>query len=366
MMRWLWSLLSCLLLYVAFPLPAFGYVVVIDPGHGGKDAGALGSNSKEKDVVLAVGRQVKELLEKNMKDVDVVMTRDTDRFIPLQGRADLANSKKADIFISIHANSIDLNSKNRNTVSGASVYTLGLKRTDANLAVAMRENSVMKLEKDYKTTYSGFDPNSTESYIMFEMLQQHNLESSISLAGAIEDELVATASRKRGGVKQAPFWVLVQTSMPAVLVELDFICNPEQEEFMTSEKGQKLLARAIYEGVDAYRHKHKSSPPQEKKTQAKENKKAKEKKQEEPTEKENNTEPILFRIQFLTSPRAIDKKDPRLKGIKKVDSYKEKNTYKYVSGSYSTLEQAQKDLPKLKERYPDAFIVKTRGGERVR
>lgn len=230
------------------------FIVAIDPGHGGKDAGALGENTNEKSVNLAVALELRDLLAKQMKDARVIMTRDDDTFIPLQTRADIANRKKANIFVSIHANSVDKKNPRRSLVQGASVYTLGLQKTQANLEVAMRENAVMKLEKDYRTTYQGFDPNSAESYIMFELMQHANIESSLDLANEVEKELVRTASRANSGIKQAPFWVLVRTSMPAILVELDFICNPEQEAFLNSKEGQAKLAKAIFNGIKNYRN----------------------------------------------------------------------------------------------------------------
>lgn len=247
--------LLLILLLPALALSAEGkeFTVVIDPGHGGKDAGALGRKTNEKTINLAVAKQLRDLLRSNMNDVNVIMTRSNDTFVTLQGRADMANRKHADIFISIHANSVDKKSPMFTSVNGAAVYTLGLQRSETNLSVAMRENAVMKLEPDYSTTYEGFDPSSAESYIAFEMMQHANLDQSIELAEAVQNQLVRTAGRKNNGVRQAPFWVLVRTSMPAILVELDFICNPAMEKFMASEQGQKKLALAIYRGIEKYR-----------------------------------------------------------------------------------------------------------------
>ena len=252
-------IIRLLLLLLLLPATAFTaegkqeFTVVIDPGHGGKDAGALGRKTNEKSVNLGVGCKLRDLINSNMSDANVVMTRSGDNFVTLQGRADIANRKHADIFISIHANSIDKKSPMHTSVNGASVYTLGLKRSDTNLSVAMRENAVMKLEPDYSTTYAGFDPSSAESYIAFDLMQHANLDQSIELAEAVQNQLVRTAGRKNNGVRQAPFWVLVRTSMPAILVELDFICNPAMEKFMASEQGQQKLALAIYRGIEKYR-----------------------------------------------------------------------------------------------------------------
>lgn len=252
------KILSCIiiLLSVFVSVPVAGakdFVVVLDPGHGGRDAGALGLRTNEKTINLKVAKKLKELIEDGMSDAKVEMTREGDRFVQLQGRADFANSRHADVFISIHANSLDRKSPSYSRVHGAAVYTLGLDRSDTNLAVAMRENAVMKLEDDYSTVYEGFDPSSTESYIAFEMMQHKNMDQSIALAEAVQNQLVRTAGRKNNGVRQAPFWVLVRTSMPAILVELDSISNPQMEKYMASESGSSALAKAIYNGLDRYR-----------------------------------------------------------------------------------------------------------------
>lgn len=359
----------CMLLFGLAPhVAAKDFVVVIDPGHGGRDAGALGLRTNEKSVNLKVALKLKEMLESDMDGVKVEMTRSTDRFIPLQKRADFANSKHADIFISIHANSISKKSPTHRTINGSAVYTLGLDRSDTNLSVAMRENEVMKLEPDYSTTYQGFDPSSTESYIAFEMMQHKNMDQSIALAEAVQNQLVRTAGRKNNGVRQAPFWVLVRTSMPSILVELDFICNPTMETFMSSDKGSTKLARAIYNGIERYRksstHSAVTAPTRRHKPVNRP-----EVKEEEPETVSNakdDDSKIVYKIQFLTSPKVIPASDRRFKGIKEIDSYRENGMIKYTSGSYSSVSQASGDLKKIKKKYPDAFVIKTRGGKRVK
>lgn len=227
------------------------FVVVLDPGHGGKDFGAVGKITNEKTINLEVARRVRKMLGRH-KDVKVVMTRDDDTFLSLQERANIANKAHGDLFVSIHVNSVDRRSKNRLTVAGASVYTLGLHRTAENLDVAKRENAVMALEPDYSTTYCGFDPNSTESYIIFELNQNKHIDQSIQFARTVQHQLTTTAQRKDRGVRQAGFWVLMATSMPAVLVELDFICNPTMEKFMHTDSGKDKFARSIYNAVTEY------------------------------------------------------------------------------------------------------------------
>ncbi|MDE6865813.1 MAG: N-acetylmuramoyl-L-alanine amidase, partial [Muribaculaceae bacterium] len=192
------------------------FVVVIDAGHGGNDVGAVDNGVREKDINLAVAKRLQEDLQRKMKNVKVIMTRSNDNFVTLQGRADIANKNHADLFISIHTNSVDAKNPNRKSVCGTSVYALGLHKDKENLNIAKRENSVIELEKDHAEKYSGFDPNKDESYIIFEMAQKKNLEQSLRFANFAQKQLVNHSGRKDRGVKQAGFWVLWATSMPAV------------------------------------------------------------------------------------------------------------------------------------------------------
>ena len=227
-------------------------VVVLDPGHGGKDFGACDNGATEKAINLAVAKKVASLVDKKLKNVKVVMTRTTDKYLTLQERADIANNANGDLFMSIHVNSVDKKNKNRKSVRGSSVYVLGLHRDQDNMKVAMRENSVIELENDYKEKYSGFDPSKDESYIIFEMSQKRNLGESIRVASEAQKGLTDKAGRADRGVRQAGFWVLWATSMPAVLVELDFICNPESVKFMTSEDGEDKLAMSLFESIKKF------------------------------------------------------------------------------------------------------------------
>ena len=229
------------------------FVLIIDAGHGGKDVGAKGSRHKEKDINLAVAKLLAARVKKEYKDVKVVMTRDKDEFVSLKDRAATANNAHGDLFISIHVNSLPLKSKKRKTFNGAEVYTLGLGKSEENLAVAMRENSVMSLESDYSEEYQGFDPESPESYIIFELSQTADMEQSIDMADLVQQSLVAKAGRRDIGVKQSGFWVLWATSMPSILIELDFISNPTQEQFLGSAEGQRKLADAIFDAFKKYR-----------------------------------------------------------------------------------------------------------------
>lgn len=229
------------------------FVVVIDAGHGGKDAGACDNNVKEKDINLGVALQLEELLKKKMKDVKVVMTRDNDTFYSLQQRADIANKARGDLFISIHTNSVDASNPNRTTVAGSSVYVLGLHKDQNNMQVARRENSVIQLERNFTENYEGFDPNKDESYIIFEMAQKKNLSQSFKFADEVQKQLVKVAGRRDRGVHQAGFWVLWATSMPSILIELDFITNPNSAKYISSTTGQERLAEGIFKAIQSYR-----------------------------------------------------------------------------------------------------------------
>lgn len=227
------------------------FTLVIDAGHGGHDAGAVGSYSKEKDINLRVALAFGKLVEQNCEDVRVVYTRKTDVFIPLQRRADIANNQKADLFISIHTNALPEGRQ----AYGSETYTLGMARANANLAVAKRENSVITLETDYKTTYQGFDPSKAESYVIFEFMQDKHMKQSVDLADCIQKQY-KQAGRPNKGVHQAGFLVLRNTSMPSVLTELGFITTPSEESYLNSAEGVDALSRSIYNGFLAYRRLH--------------------------------------------------------------------------------------------------------------
>lgn len=230
------------------------FTLVIDAGHGGHDAGAVGSFSKEKNINLNVALAFGRLVENNCPDVKVIYTRRTDVFIPLQRRADIANNNKADLFISIHTNALP----NGRIAYGSETYSLGMARAGANLAVAKRENSVITLESDYKRTYQGFDPNKAESYVIFEIMQDRYMKQSVDLASCIQRQYTA-AGRPNKGVHQAGFLVLRNTSMPSVLTELGFITTPAEEAYLNSQQGISELSRSIYNGFLTYRRMHEKS-----------------------------------------------------------------------------------------------------------
>ncbi|MDE6311136.1 MAG: N-acetylmuramoyl-L-alanine amidase [Muribaculaceae bacterium] len=232
------------------------FTLVLDPGHGGKDSGCVGDISNEKTIVLNVAKMLGEMVKEAYGDsVKTVFTRNSDTFISLQERANIANRAGGDFFVSIHVNSVDKRSPGRRNITGASVYTLGLHKSENNLGVAMRENAVMELEEDFSETYQGFDPNSSESYIIFELSQDANIKQSLEMASLMQGQLTGYAGRADKDVRQAGFWVLWSTSMPSVLVELDFICNPQAERFLASKNGQKKCAEALFRAFkEYYRH----------------------------------------------------------------------------------------------------------------
>jgi N-acetylmuramoyl-L-alanine amidase len=232
------------------------FILVIDPGHGGHDAGAVGKITKEKTINLNVALAFGKLVEQNCPDVKVIYTRKTDVFIPLHTRADIANRNKADLFISIHTNALPKGHISR----GLETYTLGMHRAADNLAVAKRENEVILYEKDYKQRYQGFDPNSSESYIMFEYMTDHNMAQSVELAKFVQRRTCASAGRQNKGVKQAGFLVLRETSMPSCLIELGFISTPDEERFLDSSAGVSQLGRGIYQAFVDYKRKYDTNP----------------------------------------------------------------------------------------------------------
>ena len=232
------------------------FTLVIDAGHGGHDAGAVGKITKEKTINLNVALAFGKLVEQNCPDVKVIYTRKTDVFIPLHTRADIANRNKADLFISIHTNALPKGRISR----GLETYTLGMHRAADNLAVAKRENEVILYEKDYKQRYQGFDPNSSESYIMFEYMTDHNMAQSVELAKFVQRRTCASAGRQNKGVKQAGFLVLRETSMPSCLIELGFISTLDEERFLDSSAGVSQLGRGIYQAFVDYKRKYDTNP----------------------------------------------------------------------------------------------------------
>lgn len=228
------------------------FTIVIDPGHGGHDAGAQGAFSKEKDINLKVALRLGEYVEKKLPGVKVVYTRKDDVFVSLKQRANIANKAGGDLFVSVHTNALPAGKVAR----GFEVYTLGMHRAKDNLDVAMRENSVISMEEDYRQTYAGFDPKSSESYIIFEFIQGKNMERSVDLARMIQRSVCGGANRPNKGVHQAGFLVLRETSMPGCLIELGFITTPDEERLLNNAGRIDDMAKAIFQGIARYRNKY--------------------------------------------------------------------------------------------------------------
>lgn len=365
------------------------FVVVIDPGHGGHDPGAVGRRGKEKNINLNVALKVGRLIQNNCNNVKVIYTRRTDIFIPLDRRAQIANNAKADLFISIHTNSI---ARGR-TVRGAETYTLGLHRTEENLEVAKKENSVILIEDDYQQRYAGFNPNSAESYIIFEFLQDKNMEKSVKLATHIQKQFRNTAQRIDKGVHQAGFLVLRETSMPSVLVELGYISTPDEEQYLLSDSGTDALSNSIYKAFLNYKREH-DSPASKSDIQELQIPEPVESSVETtvdiPTEEPDTTaEPIrenrqsvsssgnssrkrtttsarpLFKIQILVSDKILPKGSKQLKGLAPVDYYKEKGLYKYTYGESTDYNKVLRTRRDISQKFKDAFIIAFKNGEKM-
>ncbi|KAA6324449.1 N-acetylmuramoyl-L-alanine amidase AmiC [termite gut metagenome] len=365
-------ILVCLTLFI-FPFSnknayAKDFVVVIDPGHGGHDPGAIGKMSKEKNINLNVALKLGNLIKANCKDVKIVYTRNTDVFIPLNRRAESANSEKADLFISIHTNAL----AGRKLVQGASTWTLGLARSEENLEVAKRENAVMLYEADYQTRYAGFDPNSSESYIIFEFIQDKYMTQSVRLASLIQQQFGRACNRKDLGVRQAGFLVLKNTTMPSILVELGFISTPEEERFLNSETGASLMAKGIYNAFLTYKKENHVETPKTT-IEIPKNDTQVEKEQTEiysPSAPSTSLQPIssekiIFKVQFLTSPQLLPKNHTKMKGLKEVEYYKDKGIYKYTYGASPDYNKVLNIKKQISVHFKDAFIVAFKNNKRI-
>ena len=415
-----YSLLVVISLLLLAPLSvhAKDFVLILDAGHGGKDPGALGTYSKEKNINLNVVLKVGKLIESNCPDVKVIYTRKTDVFIPLDERANIANKAKADLFISVHTNALAKGKQ----MTGSETYSLGMARAGENLEVAKRENSVILYEQNYRERYAGFNPNSAESYIIFDFMQDQYMKQSAELANAIQKQY-ASVGRPNKGVHQAGFLVLRETSMPSVLTELGFITTPSEERYLNSADGINKLAQSIYNGFVEYKNKQtrtktptlsasetKAEPAKEteeteepqpvigsnqdkQETAPKEVVQAEEKQEAAPvaeapkeatvadktaetsekakaeTDKQAETEAdnqaVVFKIQILTASRQLRQDASQLKGLKDVGYFMDKNIYKYTYGSTSSYQEISQLRKTILDKFPDCFIVAFSGKEQI-
>lgn len=327
------------------------FTVVIDPGHGGNDPGAIGTRGKEKNINLNVARKLGRLIEDNCNDTKVVYTRKSDIFVPLHKRAEIANNAKANLFISIHTNAV---ARKNSYVKGTETYTLGLHRTEENLEVAKKENSVILIEDDYKQRYAGFNPNSSESYIIFEFMQDKNMSQSVNFATLIQQNF-KSYNRIDKGVHQAGFLVLRETSMPSVLIELGYISNPSEETYLLSDKGTTDLANAIYRAFINYKGNNSKIKPT---TVTPNNRQKVTPPKEEAKEEAKETSKIKFKIQILASDKVLPQNNKQFKGLNPVSWYKENGLIKYTYAEDEDYNKILKIKRKIVDpKFKDAFII---------
>ena len=352
-------LLTTLLMLMALThVSAKDFTVVIDAGHGGKDPGAISGCKKiyEKDITLKVALAVGEDIKKKYPEVKVIYTRQTDKFVGLNDRARMANKANADLFISIHTNA----AKNR-TAKGAETYTLGIEeeRTERSLEIAKRENGVILLEDNHEKTYANFNPNSPESYIIFEYMQSEHVKESIHIAQYVQENLSDEAQRLDRGVRQAGFLVLSATSMPSILVELGYISNAEEAKYLASASGQKKMSNCISQAFDKYyidlrkKNAGTNTTPQIQATEV-----------STPKNTEHNEEPV-FKIQFLTTSKLLPQGDKVFMGLNPVEHYLDKGMYKYTYGNTTDYNEIVRLKHKVNEKFKDAFIVAFIKEERI-
>ncbi|MEP6793806.1 MAG: N-acetylmuramoyl-L-alanine amidase [Saprospiraceae bacterium] len=350
--------------------------VVLDAGHGGKDPGCHGNSTKEKEIALSIILNLGKKIEARYPDVEVIYTRKTDVFIPLNERAAIANRNKADLFISVHCNYLGP----RNHATGSETYVLGLHRAEDNLAVAKRENASILLEDDYEKTYDGFDPYSTEGHIILSMFQNVHLQQSIQLATYVESAFKRMGRLPSRGVKQAGFLVIRETTMPSILIESGFLSTDTDENFLMKESAQNDVAESILKAFGNYK-KDVEDQQKELEVATKEIEKIKpqlpdstavvvhstpvtQKTQNQP-QTQPQTNQISYRIQIAAASKpSLDSKYTSLKDLEVI---KENEYYKFLVGNFSSYEAAQPRLLELKAKgFLGAFIVSYKDGERIR
>lgn len=387
--------LLCLMIIFGFA-PLWGqsngktFKVVIDAGHGGNDPGCLGLTLKEKDVNLDVALRVGKLISENCSDVQVIYTRKTDVFIELYRRAQIANSNHADLFISFHCNASDNHSGN-----GVETFVMGLAKSEANQAVARKENAAMLMEKNYQNNYDGFNPNSPESNVIFSLYSSAYLNNSISMASKVQKNLVSISHLTDRGVKQAGYWVLYKVAMPSILIEMGFLTNSTDDAFLSKKSNLDKYAAGIYNafadyasGITGTSYKrlpmNGTSTPEPKKNEKLE--KVQEPDQavavkEETAQKHEVVEVtkdipvqkaetgddnvIRFKVQFFASPDKLSNNDKRLQALSNVSCYQENGLWKYTTGNEGSYEAAANILKEVKKTYGDAFMVAFQGNKKI-
>ena len=337
------------------------FKVVLDAGHGGKDPGAVGSYSKEKDIVLAVVKKVGRLIDDNHSDVEVIYTRNNDTFIPLNQRANIANDAKANLFMSFHCNAMGAN---KPSPPGAETFILGLHRSKDNLDVAKKENSVILYEDNYSQKYQGFNPNEPESYIIFEFMSNQFLKHSLYLATLIQHKLVDESNRVNRSVRQAGFLVLREVAMPSVLIEMGYISNRSDEEFLASESGKNSLANSIYKAFTKFKREYdKNSIVFSNASSSKD--------REQTVEKDSDnlvvdTDNNALTVQFLTSENKLNANSSVFRDMEPVYEFCDGKRYKYSIGASSNETEVFQQLKNIQKKYPDSFVTKLNGAKRIK
>ncbi|MCD8237050.1 MAG: N-acetylmuramoyl-L-alanine amidase [Prevotellaceae bacterium] len=359
------------------------FVVVLDAGHGGKDPGAIGSSKKnrEKDINLGVVLEIGRLLKANCNDVKVIYTRSTDVFVELDKRANIANKAKADLFVSVHTNALP---KGGRQVSGVQSYTLTLKTAETNLEVEKRENSVIQFEENGAQKYSFANPNSSESDIMFELMQDRDMKESVNFAKLTQNEMVRTGGRRDMGVLQANLAVLRLTYMPSVLLEVGYISTPSEERFLLSKSGQTALAKCIYNAISRYKAQYTGQmsalekiTPEGKDVSEVKNEMAQaispNEEKDTPEEKgDTNKDNIadegsnlpVFKIQILASTRKVIEGSREFKGLK-TEEIHEGKMYKYTYGSTNDYNEILQMKKSIAAKFPKAFVIAFKNGQRM-
>jgi N-acetylmuramoyl-L-alanine amidase len=343
------------------------FTVILDAGHGGKDPGNSYHGFTEKEISLKTTLKVGNYLEQ-VKDIKIIYTRTKDVFIELVNRPKIANKVNANLFVSIHCNSV----KNFEP-SGAETFVMGLSRSNMNLEVAKKENSVILLEDNYKETYEGFDPKKPESLLGITLIQEENLKNSIDLATKIQDNFTSNLNRKTRGVKQQPLWVLDAAYMPSVLIELGFLSNKEEGSFLNSEEGQNKMAKQIADAIIDYKKDFFGDTIINNSNQSSndiiKDKTKLEKKDTVFITTENKTkdfEATVYKVQLCAGSKKLDLKPSNFKGLKNISKEFNKNLYKYFYGETSNLEEAKKKQQEAKNKgYVTAFIIKTKNGKSI-
>jgi N-acetylmuramoyl-L-alanine amidase len=327
-------------------------VVVIDAGHGGKDPGNLGTGRyslTEKDVTLDVSNKLAEYIRKKMPDVKVILTRTGDSFPKLSSRVKIANNAEADVFISIHCDAFTTEK-----ARGCGTYVMGMHKTEESLNSAMRENASIFKEDNYEDNYDGFDPNDPDTYIALSLRQNVFLDNSLQLGSLIQNQFRDKVGRKDRGVRQAGYYVISFTSMPSVLVELGFLTNPNEEDFLQSEDGRTYMASALFRAFRDYRNIHKpqitNEPIVEPETET----------------KPQQADGVTFSVQIASSPTELDKSDPVFRGLQNVDMYLSGGQYKYTTGLFGVAEDAHVKKRELRDQgFSGAFVAAFKDGKRV-